>query len=88
MTCAAPKVWPVGRRPTICGRRVRAVPRGRRADAVVAVAATVATFLAEVREQRPTPAVGDLAPPEQRVELVPLAPFVLLVGLRRIDELA
>ena len=43
--------------------------------------------LAEVLEQRPAPALRDLAPAEQRIELGALAALVLLVGFRCRDEL-
>ena len=75
------------RRPTTACARPRCRPRSRAARAVVAVAAGLGALLAEVREQRPAPALGDLAPAEQRVELGALAALVLLVGVRCRDEL-
>jgi hypothetical protein len=71
-------------------RGLRAIPSRGRSDAVVAVAARRRRIapLAEVREQRQPPAFGELTPAEQRIELVPLAPLVLLVRLRGIHESA
>ncbi len=44
-------------------------------------------LVAEVGEQRPAAAVGDLAPAEQRVELLAIVPLVLLVGVGVVDHL-
>src|SRR5690606_6000346 len=69
-------------------RGLGAVPRHGRVQAVVAIAAARRRILAEILEQRAAPARRDLAPAEQRIELVALAALVLLVRRRPFDDLA
>ena len=87
-TCAAPNVWPV-RYTADSSLRAASVPShvaGGLAQ-LSQLPHAVGARLAEVLEQRPAPALGDLAPAEQRIELRALAALVLLVGFGCRDEL-
>src|SRR5690606_36253334 len=83
---AEPLTGAVDRRQELA-RGLRAVPRRGRVRAVVAVAASLGRRLAEILEQGTAPARRDLAPAEQGLELLPLAPLVLLVRGGALDDL-
>ena len=68
--------------------RLGRIPGLRRHDAVVAVAAGVGVFLAEVGEQRLPPAGRQLAETQQGVELSHLDALALLLGAGAFDHLA
>ena len=68
--------------------RLNAAVEGlRRIEAIVAVAAGIRVFLAEVRQKRRAPAARDLAPGHQRLQSRSLHPFVLLAGFGIVHHL-
>ena len=64
----------------------RCVPRDRRAQADVAVAALGGGVLPEVLEQRAAPALRHFAPAEQRIELVAFVPLEAVVAVGLVDH--